>query len=69
MYKHTRNFSNRISPRCWHSAETAVDVERESEFLHVCGFEVGFLGAGNEGAETGGREIVSQSDICWFRRL
>jgi hypothetical protein len=53
MQQHGSHFRDGIRSRRVNAAQTAVDVETEVQFLHVCRFEVRFLGEGKERAETG----------------
>lgn len=52
MQQHTRELRDRIRAGRRNRTKTSVDVKREVQFLHVCGFEVSFLGIRKESAET-----------------
>ena len=53
MQQHSSHFRDSIRSRRVNASQTTVDVETEVQFLHMCGFEVRFLGEGKERTETG----------------
>jgi len=53
MQQHSSHFRDSICSRRVNASQTTVDVETEVQFLHMCGFEVRFLGEGKERTETG----------------